>query len=508
MRKISHNLPVGYFASDAFQNANLAEYTKYTGFFHKYPVYFNFGIEEAVNPYQPSLSYLTTVFSNFTGLETYDAILMLVYITVIISALLFLFIFKNRKLAILSAPILLFLFLNKFRLGFMVGTWQYLMAASLSIAILWVLKKDVKYKYLVIAVITAAIILSHTADAIPVYLVVLTYLIFERFKSLKFKHYIAMILVAFLLTTIYLSYVVPHTKMHKSTAKMIEFRIEQPEFYSVNLKDFSYFKYVIVLGLITSFLFFKNYIYLFLIGVWMIFFDYVHYIAGMPHVMFQARNMLLPIFVCFFFGLFLFLLLRTIKIKSMILHYVVSLLFVILLINSFYEVSASPGLMQENNWRTYKWLEKNTELDADVFYTYHEAQEQTNVFYFSKRKAYRLGIQNYVESSKDSVIKRFNYVPRIVFIMNKREGLFNLVDINMDLPPQDTCIFDYYVIDTQSNIPNTGSYLNFYNSILKQRLLENEWIKEVFTLGTISVLQNTEPSKDCFEQEGHKYETK
>ena len=505
LREISHPFPTGYFASDAFQNANLAEYTKYTGFYHEYPIYYNHGREEAINPYYPSLSYLTTIFSNFSGLETYDSIVMLVYISVIIAALLFLFVFKNRELAALSAPLLLFLFFNKFRLGFMLGTWQYMISASLSIAILWVLRKDIKYKYLMISVITAAMFLSHLTDAIPLYLVIFIFLFFEKFKSLSLKHFITMIIVGIILSSIYLSYFIPHSMLQKGDTKLIEFKIAEPEFYSVNLSDFGLIKYAIIIGLIISIFFFKKHFYLFLIGLTFLFFNYAQYIGGILYSMFQARNMLFPIFICFFFGFLLFFIIKSLKLKSTLITYGASVLISVLLLTSFYQPIDNPGLMDARHWELYKWLEENTEHDSDLLYTYHESQDQTNVFFFSKRKSFRVSSQNYIDAAKDKVIRRLNQGEFLQFIMNKRVPLLKLVSMNKTYPPQDICNFDYVIVDVNSRHPQIGTYLNFYNSLLREKLLENSWIIEL-NVGTFSVLKNTEPGKDCLESGGFKYE--
>jgi hypothetical protein len=472
LREISHDMPTGYMASDAFQNANLAEYTKYTGFYYKYPIYYNNGIEDAINAYYPAVSYLTVILSNFSGLETYNAITMTVYIVVIMSALLFLFVIRDRRLAVLSAPLLLFLFLNKFQLGFFVGTWSYMVSASLSVGFLWVLKSDLKFKHIIMAILTASMFLSHLTDAIAVYLVVFVYLLFERFKSLKFSHFILTLFVAILLSSLYLHIFIPHSIGLDRGKGFIVFNQVEPQFYSVSINDLELTKFVVYAGMLVSLIFFRRYKYLFLIGIIMFFlYTFPEHIDGTLHSMYQARNMFLPIFLSFFFGIVIMLILGLFKIKNFGICYVITIAVMIIILINNYSIQSSPGIMNNKYWRMYKWLEQNTEEDADLFYTYHEAQDQTNVFFFSKRKSWRIRIDNYINASREGYIYRDYYLFFSAFLMQRWISFFELQDIGIYSHNKDICNFDYIIINAESRLPQIGEYINFYSSLLRERFI-------------------------------------
>jgi hypothetical protein len=109
--KIKHDFPYAYMSSDAFQHQVRAESIKDAGNFRYEASYISHGFEKVIGRYPPLLYHLAVILSYSAGIETFDAIYLMVFLAVLLSVLVFYLIVKNfnKNVAIISLPLAIML---------------------------------------------------------------------------------------------------------------------------------------------------------------------------------------------------------------------------------------------------------------------------------------------------------------------------------------------------------------------------------------------------------------
>src|SRR3989344_1820968 len=79
--KLKHDFQYAYLASDAFQHQIRAESIKDAGNYRNEASYIVMGIEGAVGYYPPIIYHLSVILSYLSGLEAYDTIYFIVFLS-------------------------------------------------------------------------------------------------------------------------------------------------------------------------------------------------------------------------------------------------------------------------------------------------------------------------------------------------------------------------------------------------------------------------------------------
>ena len=114
--KISHEFPIGYLASDAFQNYGIAEGLKESGSYLYQPMSVAGGFKDVVGTHYPILYHLSVLIHHASGIEVYDSLVLLIILFLLsISLTVYLIIRRYAKgAAIIALPIMILVSYGKF----------------------------------------------------------------------------------------------------------------------------------------------------------------------------------------------------------------------------------------------------------------------------------------------------------------------------------------------------------------------------------------------------------
>jgi hypothetical protein len=240
-------------------------------------------------------------------------------------------------------------------------------------------------------------------------------------------------------------------------------------------------------------------------GIFMLLAGYTNYI-GWDVRAFTLR-FFWPIYLSVFMGLGIYVILRFLvrKTDSIIIYYIISILFIIPLTGAV-KIPSVPsyekvegGIMDGYHWEALGWIEKNTPKNSTIYFLYGDAYEQDALLRNAKRLHYLAKTEDYAANIQNGTVKRefFSEVPAdsgggLIY----RTGFFSYQDRLKEFSGSkniDICQNDYYVLDKVGRIQAFAQY----NIIVGQLLLKNNWIEQVFDNGLVVILKNSQPGKDC-----------
>lgn len=512
--KIKHEFPYGYLASDAFQHQVRAEAIKDIGNFKYEAFYISQGFKDAVGRYPPILAHLTAVISVVSSLETYDSIILVSFLFISASALIFYLIIKkfSEGVAILSLPLSLLVFSKAPFTGFLWGHWPSFLGQFFLIALIWALANaDVKNSYILIAIFLAGIALGHTVVLFPGLAVLAVYLISKAArKELKFAELRNLLIAAVIAAISSFYYLVIFMN---SWAKANPFSFSPLAVWEGNpglyLLDFKLLAALMAIGLVLSLMRLKNFIAA--ASVSMLLLGFGNYIT-FPDRAFQLR-FFWPIYLSFFFGLSAYHLAKTAsKNMSKAKFIAVGGIFIFGLAG-FAKIPgilqaerfSTQGVMDGAHWEVMEWLSKNIPQDSSVYFFYGDIYNQDAILRNSKRNHFLIDPQDYAEAIKDRKIKREYLTERPGdggggTVYKKSFFQFGSHQSEEELEyfygQRDICAFDYYVFDKAAVQPAFSGY----NMLMASELLKKDFIKLEFDNKISIILKNGEPGEDCIEE--------
>lgn len=513
--KISHDYPHGFMATDSFLKLSRAKQLDASGNHECMPSYLNRGYTDVIETYPPGVSYLTVSLSKVAGIELYDSIFLLSIIYAILAALVMYIIIKdfNKKVAILSAGLLGFLFQTKFITGHIFG-WSPLILGSLFlIVVFWILLRfDLKKSWILLGLFMAGAFLAHPPEAMIAAAFMLIYLGIGYVKERKVKKTIKDVtsfakaaVISIMLAANYIIVFFVFGKQTYGSTSIIQFTkevITKPAYPAPFLADFGIWLIPIVIGIIIAVLAFKKTKHLAIYASgFIVVYTFANYLRLVGHRVFQTRY-LWPIFFAVFFGLGIYQICKLISkdVKKSYLM-VISIFFLVLFIAIFFKPTQGTGLANEYNWDALMWIKENTPSDSTVYFFYGDSYSQHAFLSYTNRISYMTHTKSFIEGLQQGEVKQ-SYESRIVLnkpIFPYRKSLFTIGDHYFEDGPfdmdkeRDICNFDYLIFDKVSRTPQ----LTQYNMLIRGELLSNEWIKEVYSNEAVSILKNNEKGKDC-----------
>ena len=504
--RIVHDLPYGYFASDAFGEIAYADWFKDHGKHDLLPYYLKFGHEDLVAFHMPTFYSINALNSVITGFEVYDGVI-LPYIFLILALFIMYFVSRNfsKGVAILGLPIGVFLFFQRFVTGTLWGNWDFALAVAFLAGAFWIVgRRDLEYYYLYLALFIAGLILSHASEAVffAVFLVLFSGIMMLR-GAIKIKQLIEMAIAGIIGIVLCFNYlIVFYNGYWKGTS--YTFTRLQPGNFDVVLGHFSWALWLLAIGLILSvyFLLKKDH-YAAIPSIFMLLIGYANYI-GFDNRALQTRYAW-PVYFGFFLGLCLHLALdavsRFVHMKnSLLVRMAVGILVLgIILFTSGYKNESNPGLMDPDHWQMIKWLQGNTYDKSKVLFFYSELYDQDAVLWVDKRQNFVIEPKEYIMAIQNRSLLR-DYYAEFVGSSDaplRRHSFFNyeFVVLGPLKNYYDICKFDYLVFDKAAYQP----VLAQYNLYIANELIKKEWIKPVFDNNRVVILNNQKLGEECIE---------
>ena len=527
--RLDHEFPYGLMASDAFQHQTRAEGIKVEGNYRLEPFYISGGFKDAIGFYNPLMYHLGIVFSYVSGLETWDSTYLLIFILGCLSALGMYLIIRgfNKNVAILSLPLMILIFASKDGgpgpyAGFTWGVWPAYIGHFFLIAVFWVMANmEIKRSYVLLSIFLSGVALGHTSELIFAVLFIAIYLaadiLMKRFDIKKLKNVIYAGAIFFVVSIYYL--IIFKFTWGAVDEGIFSFSIEKttldPTFYLI---DFKLTLIFIILGVIFSLLFIKKMPVALVSGIFMLLIGTGNYYGFSRHA-FRTKA-LWPIYLSVFFGLAIYqigkFLIKKWKMRhSLITSLVLLILFMGLFSMPFipqYKKFTSQGLMNRYNWEAFRWVKDNADIDASVLFLYGDAYGQNAILRNAERTSYLINSNNYADALNNKLVKR-EYLIRLTGDHSGvryayRKSLFSygyhlVEDLNNTVTKdRDICSFDYYVFDTSGRIQALAQY----NLLIKDILVKNDWIEEVFSNELTTIIKNNKPGQECIPDGGIRLE--
>ncbi|MBI2142990.1 hypothetical protein HYU20_01460, partial [Candidatus Woesearchaeota archaeon] len=184
--RLSHDSPVGYSASDSFQHLARAQSIKDMGQYRMEAPYIVAGLDDVVGFYPPIIYHLTALLSNAAGLQTHDALMLLMGVAIALGGLLSYYLARSlgKPVALLAIPLILFMATGKSFLGIVTfGQMPFFLSALFLLGTGWAMSNaGLPRSAVLIAIFLTGTAMTHTSETI--FLAMLIGLIF-LFASVK-----------------------------------------------------------------------------------------------------------------------------------------------------------------------------------------------------------------------------------------------------------------------------------------------------------------------------------
>ena len=525
--KIKHDFPFAYFASDAFQHQIRAEGIKDMGNFRYESTYISKGLENVVGRYPPALYHIAVIISYASGIETYDSIYFAVTFFAIIAALVMYFIIRNfnKTVALLSLPLSILIFSHPLAIGFLWGHWPSLLAQSFMVVFFWsIMQINLEKSFIIIALLLAAIALTHTSELIFAFIFLALFFGAKLMVKKLSKNDIKTIFrssIIFAIISFYYLVIFYNTWMSGDTYSFVVEQVwnSNPGFY---IAGFGLLLMPMILGMLFSLSKLKELHVSITLAFAMLLSGFLNYI-GFGLRSFQIR-FFWPIYLSVFLGFGIYILLKFITKKW---NFIYTSAVFILLIVSFSGIvnfpvlkqtgsqiipymphlnrDTSQGIMNQFHWEILAWLSKNTEKNAEVYFSYGDIYSQDALLRNSKRTHYLIEPEDFVKALQERKIKR-DYITEFPGDsgggISYRTSFFSFKSYAETEPDafyygqRDICKYDYLVFDKVSG----QQVLPQYNLLIAQELLKKDFIKPVFENEVAIILKNNNPGDDCIEE--------
>lgn len=512
--RLKHDFPYAYLASDAFQHQVRAESIKDAGNYKNEASYIVMGIEGAAGYYPPVIYHLSVMLSYLSGLEVYDVIYLIVFLSAGLGSLLMYFAIRqfNKNAAIIALPVSLLVFSNALYTGFTWGHWPSLMSQFFLIGVIWCTSRiDLDKSYIFLGIFLSAAIMAHTSEAffaaiyLALFFIVSTIIKrkieFNLIKNLAIGGLISLAIASYYLVIFRYVWMVRQPFEFASRSAW-----DNPTIY---LLDFKLLLAFMAIGAVLSLFFIRKNLVPALSSFAMLLLGLGNY-YGFRERAFQLR-FFWPIFLSFFIGFGIYWLLKLI-VKDWKLVYSVGIAAAIglaILVSGIpfvphYNKLETNGIMDKYHWEVFRWIEKNTEKSSKVYFFYGDIYSQDAVLRNSKRNHFLVIPEDYIDAISKREIRRAydTEVPGdggggAPYRKSFFSFAFKLDEISAELSgKKDICDFDYYVFDKSARQP----VLAQYNLLIASELQKNGSAIKVFENQISVIIKNSKPGADCIEE--------
>jgi hypothetical protein len=528
---LAHDFPYSYLASDAFFHQSVAQHTKDVGRYWFTPSYEVGGHKGVFEQHPPVLFEVTAAFSHLSGIEVYDSIFFIAVLSCLLFALIFYIIARqvNKYIAILSLPIMTLIFKGPFNVWMFWGYWMFVIGVLFMVASIWSATKiGLKHSYILIGIFLAGAMLSHQPELVFAVGYLTLFLVIDIIKNKKINiDYIKKVIFAGLISIplslfnmIIFSKTFLKSEGYRNVwdIKNVAALSGLPEMPWASLGIAGV---ITVIGLVLFFISNKKKttipasisLFSFLLGYLII--------IGMGKRSYTHRFFWF-IYASFFFGFALYYILK--KIKASRLIYVSAITIILIFIISqpiFSQTNRGAGIMDPFNWGGLEWISKNTPEDSHIYYFFSNALAHNAPLYSSKRVSFNINTNKFIEDLQSGQIKRvyqFGLADSYsTYICKKSRFSFGYFrnhlkpknDSNykcetnrkkleyapIETTTKDICNIEYYYFNKASDPPALAQY----NLAIRNILIQNNWITEVYNNQLVSILKNNQIGADCIE---------
>jgi len=560
---LNHDFPYGYSASDAYQHQVRAAWVAQQGNYITEAPQIVTGYEDVLGYYMPGTFHLTGIFTHASGLESYDALFILVYLVGILAAMLVYFALRshNKHVAMLSLPVMTLIYAKTFYSGILLGQWPFIFGTLFLAGSFWALTKlDMPRVTLVLALFLSAVALTHTSELIFV-IGFFGVALLLAFRKKDFKG-VRNIIVAGVLAGVVSAYYIIIFLYTWGKQFGYQFYVERINNGFPNVRVFEDFQLWIVVVMLAAMIgiYYRNAIISFVLAIFFVaiikLFDipakitsdaavvgiYAAFVVIFIYVVwkkqpeftkvlapymliigyssfvgfgaraFQTRFMwpvtLAPLFGYGIYRLIIFAS-KFAKIEWKFIYTAgVAVVLTIAILAMNFTPFTVQGTMYNERWQMFTWLQDNSETGSDVMFLYGDGYEQTSMLYNAGRASFIINTEDYIDGLNQGIIKRDN---KFSTALDSGPGLpyrkgflsfgYHLQEPDFNKRENDICNFNYYVFDKVTSRQQLVPLIQ-YNNFVKQTFLQSG-MEEVFSNGATSILRNPNPGGDCIGQESN-----
>ena len=464
----------------------------------------------------PVLYHIVAIFSNITGITTYDTLILIAILFLLGTSLcVYLIIRKfNKHIAIISLPVMVMASYGKFSLSITFGQHGLITGGFFLVAFLWVLSSFRLEKVFLIFIFLSATMLGHAPEfvfgMIFLALYVLILLLNGRLQISVIKRLIVIGVLTFI-TTIYYFIILKGTWIAKGFSKLeiitltkfLEGKAFPPILFNQDFNILLLIAFYIGALLGGYFMIQKKSIPLTVL-FFLVLLGFSNYF-GYGHKAFQQR-FLWPIYIAGFFGLTVYSGFRLIIKKTSLIYSFIMFLVLSSTIVLAYAGKTKPGSMMDSyHWDSFVWIQKNIPKESIVFFFYQDITTQHSLYYAStQHKTYVIDLEPLINAIKNKEIMR-NYDMVISAeagaSLPYRKSLFSF-GYHGDEEPKvmfnsfDICSMEYLVFDKLSG----QQVFAEYNKLIMEELKKNNWIQDVYSNQVVSVLKNNKQGEKCIDE--------
>lgn len=497
-KRIHHDSPYGFQASDTFSHIlysyNLAERGD-----NKYlQPYIVADLQDVVAINPPALPHIVVALSTISGLNIYDAQLILVFFIPILASLLIFLIIRrfNLKLAILSAPFTLLAYTEKFLSIYTWGIWTVALSYMFLAGFFYIYSdKRFKDSWIFQAILIAAILEAYAVTVVfPAIFLAINFLInLKEWKENLIRYIkifsLALVLGSYYIFNFFFATVVKRIGVYaQSSSELNAFG-----YPIISMGDWSWWIAFIGIGFLFYLLFTKNKKrYDMILGIYAFAFGFLYLLAfGKASLTFRY---FWPIFLAVFFGLCLFSLLKLTKMNKIHIVFICSCIFIIFIGAKLTSPPSGQGIMIPQEWESYKWIKENIPEENTMLFFYSDSYTQSAKMMFSQRVVYTITMNTlrpYINNKSIPDTLFLSIVTEGVGDYPYKKSLFEFghhLEDNKNLltPSIRLCEFDFIVF----NMANYNKAVSEYNVELINHLINQANGTLVWQNSPIFILRN------------------
>jgi hypothetical protein len=376
-----------------------------------------------------------------------------------------------------------------------------------------ILRKDNKKFYLLMILFFCSTILAHLPEFIfgfgfIIFFYIAKKIIERRIEKGELKKLFIAILVTLIITSYYL--VLFRYGMFETQGKSQPFVITYKEMISQGHRVVAFLDMslpiviLLITGLLVSLYYFlsKRKIHVAAVmGMYFLLLGFSNYF-GVGYRAFHVRAFW-PFYLSPLFGISVYFLIKlVIKEIKQIAAVIVSIILFSAIVYAFYSPIKGPGMMDQDHWDAFQWLNKNTAEKDKVFLFYGDGYSQNGRLIH--RLTYFINVDDYVKSLQNNTLKR--YYKAELFTLTEgnlmywkdyfKIGYHATEDNFSFIGYEDVCSSNYYVFDKISAYAPGLAQANVY---VMSVFLKNN-MTEVYSNKALSIVKNNNPGGNCFEK--------
>jgi hypothetical protein len=351
--------------------------------------------------------HIVVVLGELSGIENYDSMNLMMLFVLCNAILLMYYILKrlNWKIGLLSLPLALFIFMPNFIFGILWGRQPTMFTEVFLIALFWLIPlAEKKHSWILIGILIASLFLGHPPQVLFGVAYLFLYFIIKFLKEKKISKntiiFLSLAIVLSLLISAFYINIFQNTINKVSPLKLGALTPDAPGNRFVFFSDFKLFSYVIILGLIISFLI-KNKEALFP-AIFMLFIGFTNYILDKRGI--ETRFMW-PIFLSGLIGLAIYKFIPKKRKLSNIITIATTVIISILILNFYYTPQLTKGsIVNYDQWEALSYMNQNSPERSKILFFYGNPYDQLATTGQTKRLNYIIRSRTLIESINEDKI--------------------------------------------------------------------------------------------------------